>query len=60
MGDDEFLTRMCAIDPRYGTQEHQRKFCERMAEMQRRAPCVQKHEHNGGCYPAALLKEVCK
>lgn len=58
LDDNEFLTRMLATDPKYGTQDHQRRYVERMAEAQRLAPCSEKHEHNGRCYPDAILKQV--
>lgn len=52
------IERLTAIDPEYGSQQHQRAFIERAHEMQRRAPCAQKHEHGSGCYAEATVRDV--
>lgn len=55
---DAFMARMLAIDPKYGTQAHQRRFTERMHELQRRAPCLKEHEHTTSCYPQPVVNAV--
>jgi hypothetical protein len=53
---------MRTVDPRYGSQEHQKAFCARMAECHRRQPCTKTetdHEHGFACYPQEVVRAVC-
>lgn len=42
------VERLRAADPAYGSQLHQRQWCERMDVLQRMFPCPQDHEHTAG------------
>lgn len=58
MIENRFVTRMLAIDPNYGSQEHQRTFVARLDRWQSLQPCLLEHEHGAGCYSEATLAQV--
>jgi len=51
------LDHMKLIDPKYGTQDHQIAFLDRMARADRLRPCTRDHSgdthpiHTTACYP---------
>lgn len=62
------IDRYRAIDPNYGSQQHQLDFIARCEELQRRAPCLKDHsndtppEHRysgkDACYSTEVRNEV--
>lgn len=47
---NRFKEAMLAIDPEYGSKEHQREFLRRYDERQTVAPCPTDHVHENACY----------
>jgi len=69
------IERLCAADPNYGSQKHQRDFIQRLHAWQGLAPCSVEHEekrdasgaivqhageHREGCYPRDVVVQAAK
>jgi len=61
MSIEEFMK---SVDPAYGSQDHQRRYVERMRELQATHPCGKNHDadtppcHTAKCYPEKAMQEA--